>query len=222
MKKNILIILSIISLFSCKTEKQKETYFQAPNGKIFTSGKYEEIKIKLSERGEINEEILSTIERNDSIIKLFKTTVKEVNPYAELENFIGKKLPFENLIEINGDEFNLESLNGKPTLVNLWFVNCPPCIEEMPYLNKLKENYGDKVNFLAITFNKKKKVDDFLLKRTFNFTHIIDARVEMDKLNNNSYPLNIYLDKDGIIQSYQGFLSKDLDSGMNKELEKLL
>ena len=44
----------------------------------------------------------------------------------------------------------------------------------------------------------------------------------MDKLNNKSYPLNIYLDKDGIIQSYQGFLSKDLDSGMNKELEKLL
>ncbi len=224
MKKTILITLILISLISCKKEKQeeKEIFYQAPNGKIFTSEKYEEVKLKLSERGEVNEEILSTIERNDSIIKLFKTTVKEVNPFAEMENFIGKKLPFENLKDINGNPFNMESLNGKPTLVNLWFVNCPPCIEEMPYLNELKAHYGDRVNFVAVTFDKKKKVDDFLSNRTFDFTHIIDAQVAMDNLKNKSYPLNIYLDKNGIIKSYEGFLTKDLDNGMNKELENLL
>ena len=220
MTKTSFIILSTALLFSCK--KEKETFYQAPNGKIFTSTEYGAVKVKMSERGEIQEEILSTTERNDSIIKLFKTTVKEVNPYAEMDNFIGKKLPFENLRDINGNEFNIESLKGKPTLVNLWFVNCAPCIEEMPQLNELKKHYGKSVNFLAVTFNNKKKVDDFLLKKTFNFTHIVDAQIEIDKLNNDSYPLNIYLDKDGIIQSYQGFLSKDLNGGKNKELEKLL
>lgn len=222
MKKIILIILSIISLFSCKTEKEKETFYQAPNGKIFTSTEYEDVKVKMSARGEIQEEILSTTERNDSIIKFFKTTVKEINPYAAMDNFIGKKLPFENLTDINGNKFSIKSLIGKPTLVNLWFVNCLPCIEEMPQLNDLKKHYGEKVNFLAVTFNDKKKVEEFLIKKTFDFTHIVDAQIEMDKLNNQSYPLNIYLDKEGIIQSYQGFLSKDLDGGKNKELEKLL
>lgn len=222
MKKTILVTLSMIFLFSCKTEKQKETFYQAPNGKIFTSTEYEEVKVKMSERGEIQEEILSTTERNDSIIKLFKTTVKEVNPFAEMDKFIGKKLPFENLTDIKGNEFNIESLNGKPTLVNLWFVSCPPCIEEMPQLNELKKHYGERVNFLAVTFDKKQKVDDFLLNKSFDFTHIVDAQIEMNKLNNNSYPLNIYLDKDGIIKSYEGFLSKDLDGGKNKELENLL
>ncbi|SHG40394.1 Thiol-disulfide isomerase or thioredoxin [Flavobacterium micromati] len=222
MKKTFLIILSTAFLFSCKGEKTKETFYQASNGKIFTSTEYEDIKVKMSKRGEIQEEILSTTVRNDSVIKLFKTTVKEVNPYAEMNNFIGKKLPFENLIDINGNEFKIESLKGKPTLINLWFVNCPPCIEEMPQLNKLKKHYGESVNFLAVTFNNKKKVDDFLLKKTFSFTHIVDAQIEIDKLNNKSYPLNIYLDKDGIIQSYEGFLSKDLAGGKNKELENLL
>jgi thiol-disulfide isomerase/thioredoxin len=222
MKKTILITLSMISLLSCKAEKQKEIFYQAPNGKMFTSTEYEEVKVKMSERGEIQEEILSTTERNDSIIKLFKTTVKDVNPYAEMDKFIEKKLPFKNLIDINGNEFDIESLNGKPTLVNLWFVNCPPCIEEMPQLNDLKKHYGERVNFLAVTFDNQKKVDDFLLKKTFDFTHIVDAQIEMDKLNTKSYPLNIYLDKDGIIQSYQGFLSKDLDGKKNKELENLL
>jgi thiol-disulfide isomerase/thioredoxin len=222
MIKTILITLSLISLLSCKTEQKKEIFYQAPNGKIFSSEKYEEVKLKLSQRGAIHEAILSTVERNDSIINLFETTVKEVNPYSEMENFIGKKLPFENLMDIDGDTLNIESLNGKPTLVNLWFVNCPPCVEEIPHLNELKEHYGDRVNFLAVTFDKKKQVEDFLLNRTFHFTHSIDAQIEMDKLNTKSYPLNIYLDKNGIIQSYQGSLSKDLDRGMKKELDKLL
>lgn len=222
MKKTILIIISLTLLFSCKNKSEKEIFYQAPNNKIFTATEYEEIKVKMSERGEIQENILSTIERNDSIIKFFETKVKEENPYGEIDKFIGKKLPFENLIDINGNEFNLESLYGKPTLVNLWFVNCPPCIEEMPQLNTLKNYYGEKVNFLAVTFNEKEKVQEFLLKKRFDFTHIVDAKTEIDKLNNKAYPLNIYLDKNGIIQSYQGFLSKDLENEKNKELEKLL
>ncbi len=41
------------------------------------------------------------------------------------------------------------------------------------------------------------------------------------KINNKSYPLNIYLDKDGIIKSYGGFVSSD-NNGINKDIEKLL
>jgi thiol-disulfide isomerase/thioredoxin len=219
MNKFAAIILSSFVMLSCMQEK--EVYYQAPNGKIFTTTNYEDIKLKMSERGEIQEVILSTIKRNDSIIKLFNTTVQEVNIYAEMDKFLGKKLPFENLIDLNGNKINLKSLEGKPTMINLWFVHCPPCIEEIPELNRIKVNYGDKVNFLAITFNDKEQVEKFLLKNAFRFTHIIDAQSEINKINNKSYPLNIYLDKDGIIKSYGGFVSSD-NNGINKDIEKLL
>ena len=219
-----MIIVLVFLMIACKPELKKAVYYESVNGKIFTLAAYENIKIKMLERGEIKENFLSTEERNDSTLISFDTYVKSdrVNPYKHIDKWLGKELPLEKLKNINGNEFTLESLNGKPTLVNFWFVNCLPCIEEMPQLNRLKENYGDRVNFLAVTFNTKSKVDDFLLRTTFNFTHVVDAKFEMDKLDNKSYPLNIYLDRNGIIKSYQGFLSEELNVGMNKELEKLL
>jgi cytochrome c biogenesis protein CcmG/thiol:disulfide interchange protein DsbE len=220
MKKISLFITSTLLVFSCNNKKQ--TYYQAPNGKVFTAQEYQEAKLKMSERGEIQEVILSSIERNDSIIKLFNTIVKEENPYAEIDKFIGEKLPFESLIDLTGNKFNLNSLNGKPTMVNLWFVNCPPCIAEIPELNRIKKNYGDRVNFLAVTFNNREIVNKFLSKTQFDFNHIIDAQSEIDKLNNNSYPLNLYLDKDGIIISYESMIYNDKKNGVNIELEKLL
>jgi thiol-disulfide isomerase/thioredoxin len=220
MKKLSLIITSTLLVISCNNKK--ETYYQAPNGKVFTAQEYQEAKLKMSERGEIKEVILSSIERNDSIIKLFNTTVKEENSYAEIDKFIGEKLPFESLIDLAGNKINLNSLNGKPTMVNLWFVNCKPCIEEIPELNRIKKNYGDRVNFLAVTFNSKEVVNKFLSKNQFDFNHIIDAQSEIDKLNNNSYPLNLYLDKNGIITSYESMINNDKKNGVNKELEKLL
>lgn len=224
MKNKLMIIVLAFLMIACKPELKKVVYYESVNGKIFTLAAYENIKIKMLERGEIKENFLSTEERNDSTLISFDTYVKSdrVNPYKHIDKWLGKELPLEKLKNINGNEFTLESLNGKPTLVNFWFVNCLPCIEEMPQLNRLKENYGDRVNFLAVTFNTKSKVDDFLLRTTFNFTHVVDAKFEMDKLDNKSYPLNIYLDRNGIIKSYQGFLSEELNVGMNKELEKLL
>lgn len=222
MRRILLLILLFTLLISCKSEKNKNVYYEAPNGKIFTSEKYEEIKLKMSERGEVDEVILSTIERNDSIIKLFKTTVKAHNPYAEIEKIIGKRLPFENLRQINGDKLDLASLKGKPTLVNLWFINCPPCIEEIPHLNRIKKKYRDRVNFLAITFDRKEDVLNFLKKQPFDFIQITNAKNEIDKLNNNSYPLNIYLDKNGVVTSFEGFISMEETDGTKKELEKLL
>ncbi|MFD2915478.1 TlpA family protein disulfide reductase [Psychroserpens luteus] len=224
MKKTTILILMCLMIFSCKEKTKKETYFQAQNGKIFTLKEYEDIKIKMSERGELQEDILSVVERNDSIIKIFKTTVKEtVNPFSNMEPFIGEKLPFSELTSIDGEKVNLSTLNGKPTLINLWFINCPPCIEEMPNLNKLKEKYAENVNFVAITFESKEKVVDFLVKKSFNYTHFVSAKNEIDKLNNQAYPLNIYLDKNGIITSFTGMIATDNSNEMiDMELEKLL
>lgn len=224
MKTTTILILMCLLIFSCKEKTKKETYFQAENGKIFTLKEYEDIKIKMSERGDVQEEILSVVERNDSIIKLFNTTVKEeVNPYSHIEPFIGKKLPFSELTSINGEKIDLSTFNGKPTLINFWFINCPPCIEELPTLNKLKEKYERNVNFIAVTFEPKEKVVDFLARKSFNYTHFVNAKNEIDLLNNQAYPLNIYLDKNGIITSFSGMIPTDNKNEVfDIELEKLL
>jgi thiol-disulfide isomerase/thioredoxin len=41
--------------------------------------------------------------------------------------------------------------SGKPLLVNFWATWCAPCVEEMPHLVELSEEYRDRLDFLAVS-----------------------------------------------------------------------
>lgn len=95
--------------------------------------------------------------------------------------------------------------NNKPTLLNFWYTSCAPCIEEMPELNKLKQDYGEKVNFISITFSSKQKVESLLKKHPFNFLHTLDAKRQiMVTVKNKVFPLNVFINKDGIVSYVTG------------------
>jgi len=52
-----------------------------------------------------------------------------------------KILP-RKLLSIDGDSIQIGGKQKKPTLINLWFVQCPGCVAETPALNKIKEKYA--------------------------------------------------------------------------------
>lgn len=107
----------------------------------------------------------------------------------------GKEFPAFELSLLNGEKLNSESLRGKPTLINFWFTNCAPCIDEMPMLNEIQAELAGEVNFVAITFEDKSEVNSFLEKSEFNFRHLIDAREYIKSLGFFGYPKTILLDK---------------------------
>ena len=43
---------------------------------------------------------------------------------------------------INGEKFDLQSLIGHPALITFWSTDCPSCIEEIPHLIELHQNYA--------------------------------------------------------------------------------
>ncbi|MBK9510889.1 MAG: TlpA family protein disulfide reductase [Cytophagaceae bacterium] len=81
-------------------------------------------------------------------------------------------------------------------------------VAEIPALNKLQENYADKVNFIAITFDDDKKVLRFLKNKEFNFKHITNANQFIEYIGTKPYPENIFIDKDGFIRNIEGGLVK--------------
>ncbi|MDQ0592950.1 thiol-disulfide isomerase/thioredoxin [Chryseobacterium ginsenosidimutans] len=127
----------------------------------------------------------------------------------DLEGKIGKHFPIENYKNSDDRNFNPNDLKGKITLINFWSTICEPCIKELPYLNKLKEILGDKVNFIAITQDNKDKVERFLAKREFNFLHITDSGQELKSyfpiLRN---PLTFIVDKNGNIKEITGIVDE--------------
>ncbi len=180
----------------------------------------------------INFVFYSKVTSSDSIIQPFKYTIKVGNEYiinaseAKIFEYLNKEFPIHKLETINGDSILIGGINEKPTLINFWHVQCPPCVAEIPVLNRLKENYSDKVNFVSVTFETKDDVKEFLKKREFNFKHVVNADDYVKIIGSESYPQNIFIDKKGILKYIEGgipfvnYEKKEIGDG--KEFEKII
>lgn len=69
-----------------------------------------------------------------------------VNPDAAIPG-----LP-DQIFECLGDTsaISLAQIRGKPLIVNVWASWCPPCIEELPLLNKVSRELKGQVDFIGI------------------------------------------------------------------------
>ncbi|WP_339743462.1 TlpA disulfide reductase family protein [uncultured Maricaulis sp.] len=54
--------------------------------------------------------------------------------------------------DAEGGEHHLSDYRGKVILVNLWATWCGPCVEEMPALNRLQQEFGGE-NFDVVTIS---------------------------------------------------------------------
>ena len=114
---------------------------------------------------------------------------------------VGEEFPGFILKDLNKEKISFEDFKGKVVYINFWFTACPPCREEIPDLNRLKERYGDKVEFIAITFDHPKKVQKFIAKKKFNFLHLAYAQSFIKyKMGIKGFPTNMIIDEEGIIR----------------------
>ena len=143
--------------------------------------------------------------KKDSIIKRITFAINTKKPENQmnsgsLSEYLNKEFPKFDLNTLSGKNFKSVQLKGKPTMINFWFTSCKPCIEEMPVLNKIKEKYKNDFNFIAVTYEKKEDVKNFLEKYPFHFKHLINAKEFTDQLGMKSYPKNLFLDKNGVLK----------------------
>jgi len=114
----------------------------------------------------------------------------------------GKTIPAFMIRDINGKEISSENLKGKVIVINNWFTSCPPCIAEMPALNKLVEEYkGKDVFFLGLTHDTKKKLKKkFLRKYKFDFTIVPDGQTLEDLLGAQEHPMTFIIDQNSKVK----------------------
>lgn len=53
----------------------------------------------------------------------------------------GTRAPTLELPRIDGGTASLAALRGRPVIVNIWATWCPPCVQEMPALQRVYERY---------------------------------------------------------------------------------
>ena len=69
--------------------------------------------------------------------------------------------PELTLTDIQGNTHSLSDFLGQVVLVNLWATWCPPCKEEMPYLQSFHDKYKDE-GFTIIAINDGDPTSDVL------------------------------------------------------------
>ena len=71
---------------------------------------------------------------------------------------------------VDGGQFNMSSLRGRPVLLNFWATWCPPCIEELPLLSDFyRENAAKGWQVLCLAVDEPVPVKQFLEKTPVTF-----------------------------------------------------
>ena len=98
-----------------------------------------------------------------------------------------------------GQRFDYTSTQNKVVLINFWATWCPPCIAEMPSLEKLHNDYKDKIVFLFVSNEDREKISKFMEKHDYNFSTYKAMSQYPDNFDVTSIPRTFLIDKKGNI-----------------------
>jgi len=151
------------------------------------------------------------------LIGLFAASVASA---SEPANFYA--IPTAPFAQAGGGSLQLNTLKGRPAVVNFWATWCPPCREELPLLVKFHKRYGKKVGFLGLAVEDNVEfVGEYA--RAYGLEYPIAAGREpaivlMQALGNEKagMPYTVVLDAEGrVVYSKRGMVKiKDLDQAL--------
>jgi peroxiredoxin len=115
----------------------------------------------------------------------------------------GAKAPDFTLPGLDGEMVRLADQKGKVVFLNIWATWCPPCVQEMPSMEKLYQQLkGEDFEILAVSIDKKgvEAVLPFMKKHNLSFTALIDSKESLKyKYQTTGVPETFIIDRNGII-----------------------
>lgn len=124
--------------------------------------------------------------------------------FTSINNLIPlkSKAPDWKLPLISGDSIALNSLNGKYVLLDFWFIGCGSCIQSIPVLNELQEEYSEgKLTIIGVNCfsNSEKKIEEYCQSNNMNFKNVWKGEEISNDYKVNAAPIFYLIDKEGKI-----------------------
>ena len=125
---------------------------------------------------------------------------------------------------VNGQKTSSSSFEGKALLLTFFATWCPPCIEEVPTLIELQNEYSDdgfSVIGLSVDQGGAKVVKRLIRKKSINYPVLMaDAQVMQDFGGVYGIPVAFLINKKGnVVKKYTGYIPKSV---LEKDLKKIL
>jgi len=135
-----------------------------------------------------------------------------------------RPLPNFRATTLGGSTIDLNRMQGRIVVVNLWFIACGPCRREIPALNSLAEEFkGKNVVFLAPSPDSPEALRDFLARTPFNYQIIPDAEELIQGVfQAASFPTHLVINRDGQVEARFIGGGGDRPAEVRRELLRLL
>lgn len=107
-----------------------------------------------------------------------------------------------DLIDLHGKKIRLSDFKGNVVFLNFWATWCPPCVKEMPAMEKLHRHLKENHFVMAAVGLKESadRVKKFLNGKKLSFTALLDPKGDLGKqFAIASIPTTLILDKKGEI-----------------------
>lgn len=135
---------------------------------------------------------------------------------------VGSYAPNFSLQGLDGKVYNLADYKGTSVVVNFWGTFCPPCVNEMPALERQSEKWkNDDVVVLGLNLNESPiTVRSFLNQHNITFPILMDQDIVRKQYKVISYPTTFYINSEGIIEDI--FIGEMQENDIESRIEKLV
>jgi peroxiredoxin len=109
------------------------------------------------------------------------------------------------LPDLAGRQHSLQSLRGKVVLLHFWFTQCPPCIEELPSLYRLRRGMSSNPSFALLTVSvdeEKEEVKRFLARHRLTDLPVLwdPDKKSSNALGTSKFPESYLIDRAGKVR----------------------
>ncbi len=116
----------------------------------------------------------------------------------------GQPAPQVTFNDLEGKQFNLEQLRGKPVVVNFWATTCPGCVLEIPALVELSQKYAAKnlvIIGVAMDYDPESQVREMVRQKNMTYPVVLDSEGKIAKAFNQVTltPTTFFINKNGQI-----------------------
>jgi cytochrome oxidase Cu insertion factor (SCO1/SenC/PrrC family) len=208
------LLMAVLSVIYIQAKAQlapsgiKTTYI-LPDGRLINADKLDSIRLAWGADRVIMRH--NDDDDHNHIVRLEQLTDKMMQEMAAnaaagletLKTMLGHTAIDFTLTDLKGNKVQLSKLRGKVVVVNFWFTACPPCIAEMPDMNQVAKDYAKRnVVFLAVTFNDKKTVEEFLKNHEFGYRIFPKSNDAISLYKIHNYPTHLIIGKDGVLKQF--------------------
>lgn len=123
---------------------------------------------------------------------------------------------------VKNENISFNEAKGEVVLLNFWATWCPPCIAEMPSMQRLYDAYGDKVQFYLVTDEDPEKVAPFMEKNNYTLPVYYNQYNPPKLLQSRALPTTFVIGKNGEIHIKETGSAKWHGSKVTDLLDELL